>query len=71
MSSTRLPPNLGAHSRRVMELFRPLPLAERLAAWEAKAVDPYELYAIDASCGKGRPQGSPPAWTPWCDGAHS
>ena len=45
-------------------------LAERLAAWEAKAVDPYELYAIDASCGKGRPQGSPPAWTPWCDGAH-
>ena len=31
MSSTRLPPNLGAHSRRVTELFRPLPLAERLA----------------------------------------
>ena len=31
MSGTRLPPNLGAHSRRVTELFRPLPLAERLA----------------------------------------
>ena len=31
MSGTRLPPNLGAHSRRVAELFRPLPLAERLA----------------------------------------
>ena len=31
MSGTRLPPNLGAHSRRVTELFRPLPLAEHLA----------------------------------------
>ena len=41
-------------------------LAERLAYWEEQSVKPYEMHAIDESCGKGKPHGSPPAWSPWC-----
>ena len=41
-------------------------LAARLAFWEAQSVPPYAQDAIDPSCGEGTPQGTPPAWGPWC-----
>ena len=41
-------------------------LAARLAFWEAQSVEPYAQGAIDPSCGEGKPQGTPPAWVPWC-----
>ena len=41
-------------------------LAARLAFWEAQSVPPYAQDAIDPSCGEGKPQGTPPAWGPWC-----
>ncbi len=41
-------------------------LVERLDYWEQQSVEPYNKFAIDKSCGQGKPQGQPPHWDSWC-----
>lgn len=42
-------------------------LLDRLEHWEQLSVLPYNMHGINASCGKGEPQGNnPPRWDPWC-----
>ena len=40
-------------------------LIERLEYWENQSVEPYNMH-LNASCGEGKPMGTPPQWGPWC-----